>query len=70
VTTDPDVRAEAGRILDRMSLEEQDAIAADGATLQRRRTAQRWPDDLAEILQGPYVPGDLKMHALGLPEAA
>lgn len=66
--TDPDLLAEIAAELARMSPVERERVEADMAWLSWRRKARGWPDDLAEIVEGPYVPGDLKMHALGLPE--
>lgn len=74
MTTSPDVRTEAGRILAAATPAEQQQTDIDLDTLAWRRQdrARGWPDDLAEIVEGPYVPGDLKMHALAVmpPEPA
>lgn len=72
MTTDLDVRTEAGRILAAATPAEQQQTDIDLDTLAWRRQdrARGWPDDLAEIIEADYQPGDLKMHALALPEAA
>lgn len=62
--TDPTVIDEIATVLDGLSVEELARTAGDMAALRHRRMTGGWDDDLAEILQGAYVPGDLKVYAL------